>query len=119
MWQEVTLEERLSFGKEGQEIGQRGKKQEEPSVKAKEINALSRDNEEGRILLNLGLELSQLVTTNDNAVQDWIMDSGASFHVTPHCQWFTSYDAKRIGRVNLGNDFVCAIKGVGDVKLKF
>ena len=46
-------------------------------------------------------------------------DSGASFHVTPHCQWFTSYDTKIIGQVCLGNDFACAIKGVNDVKLKF
>ena len=42
------------------------------------------DNEEGEILLNSGLESSQLVTTDDLAVQDWIMDLGASFHVTPH-----------------------------------
>ena len=27
------------------------------------------------------------------------MDSQASFHVTPHCKWFTSYDAKRTGQV--------------------
>ena len=77
------------------------------------------DSEEGAILLNSGLESSQLVTTDDLAVQDWIMDSGASFHVTPHREWFTSYDAKRTGRVRLGNDHACEIKGVGDVKLKF
>ena len=47
------------------------------------------------------------------------MDSGASFHVTPHHEWFTSYDAKITGRVCLGNDHACEIKGVGDVKLKF
>ena len=59
------------------------------------------------------------MTTNDLAVQDWIMDSRASFHVTPHREWLTSYDAKRTGRVCLGNDHACEIKGVGDVKLKF
>ena len=80
---------------------------------------MSGDSEEGDILLNLGMELSQLVIANDIVVQDWIMDSRASFHVTPHRQWFTSYDAKTIGRVHLGNDFACAIKGVGDVKVKF
>ena len=89
-------------------------------MKIEEINALSGDSEEGDILLNSSLELSQFVTTNDIAVQDWIMDSRASLNVTPCFQWFTSYDAKRIGRVHLGNnDFTCAIKGVGDVKLKF
>ena len=52
-------------------------------------------------------------------MQDWVMNSRASFYVTPNCQWFTSYDAERTGRVHLGSDFACAIKGVGDVKLKF
>ena len=77
------------------------------------------DSDEGEILLNSGLQSSQLVTTYDLAVQDWIMDSGASFHVTPHSEWFTSYDAKRIGQFCLGNDHACEIKGVGYVKLKF
>ena len=39
--------------------------------------------------------------------------------MTPHREWFTSYDAKRTGRVRLGNDHACETKGVGDVKLKF
>ena len=77
------------------------------------------ESEEGEILLNSGLESSQLVTTDDLAVHDWIMDSGASFYVASHCEWFTSYDAKRTSRVCLGNDHACEIKGVGDVKLKF
>ena len=46
------------------------KKQEEPNVKIEEINALSGDSEEGDILLNSSLELSQLVTTDDLAMQD-------------------------------------------------
>ena len=98
----------------------KGKKQEDDnkgksSVKIEEINAVSGD-EDGDILLNSGLEQSQLVTTVDQSVQDWVMDSWASFHVTPHREWFTNYDAKRTG---LGNDYACEIMGVGDVKLKF
>ena len=46
------------------------KKQEEPIVKIEEINALSGDIEEGDILLNSGLELSQFLTTDDIVVQD-------------------------------------------------
>ena len=47
------------------------------------------------------------------------MDSGASFHVTPHKEWFTTYDVSHKGRVHLGNDYACKIVGVGDVQLKF
>ena len=37
----------------------------------------------------------------------------------PHCGWFTTYDAKRTGQVQIGNDFADDIKGVGDIKLQF
>ena len=82
---------------------EKGKKQEDDnkeksSVKIEEINAVSED-EDGDILLNSSLEQSQLVTTIDQNVQDWVMDLGESFHVTPHREWFTNYDAKRTSRV--------------------
>ena len=39
--------------------------------------------------------------------------------MTRCCQWFTIYDAKRTCHFCLGNDFPCAIKGVGNIKIKF
>ena len=91
-----------STKKDKQDEG-KGKKQEDDNkgksnVKIEEINVVNKD-EDGDILLNSGLEQSQLVTTIDQNVQDWVMDSGASFHVTPHREWFTNYDVKRIGQV--------------------
>ena len=76
-------------------------------------------SEEGDILFVSKVKPSVLVATSDITVQEWIMDSGAFFHVTPHREWFTRCDAKRTGRVRLGNDFACDIKGIGDIKLKF
>ena len=40
-----------------------------------------------------------LVAFDGNEISDWIIDLGASFHVTPHREWFTSYDASRKGNV--------------------
>jgi len=51
-------------------------------------------------------------------MHEWIINSGASFHVTPHRKWFTTYDASRTGKVRLGNDYACEIVAVGDVQLK-
>ena len=81
----------------------KGKKQEDDNkrksnVKMEEINAINED-EYGDIFLNSRSEKSQLVNTIDQNVQDWVMDSQASFHVTPHREWFTNYDVKRIGQV--------------------
>ena len=80
-----------------QEKGKEKAKEEKPksSVKIEEINAVSED--EGDILLNSGLDAAHMVTTDDIVLHDWILDSGASFHVTPHREWFTNYDAKRTG----------------------
>ena len=68
--------------------------------KKEEVNIIKNDSgsEEGDILFTSIVEPSFLVATNDITVQDWIMDLGASFHVTPHCGWFTTYDAKRTGQ---------------------
>ena len=52
------------------------------------------------------------------AISDWIIDSGASLHVSPHKEWFTSYVATK-DHVRLGNEQMCDILGVGDVQLKF
>ena len=76
------------------------------------------DSEDGKILLILTLDSAQLVATDDLIMHDWILDSGASFHVTPHKEWFSTYDASRKGKVRLKNDYACEIIGVGDVQLK-
>ena len=85
------------------------------------MNTIKNDSgsEDEDILFVSKVNPSVLVATSDITVQDWIMDSGASFHVTPHREWFTRYDAKRTRRVRLGNNFACDIKGIGDIKLKF
>ena len=97
-------------------------------MKIEEINTISEDevgdtivntDDDGEILLNSGLESAQMVITDDIILHDWTLDLGASFHVTPQREWFTTYDAKRIGQVRLGNDYACEIMGVGDVQLKF
>ena len=113
-----------------QEKGKEKAKEDKPksTVQIEEINAVSEDevgdivvnsDDDGEILFNSGLESAQLATTDDIMLHDWILDSGASFHVTPHREWFTTYDAKRSGRVRLGNDYACEIMEVGDVQLKF
>ena len=52
----------------------------------------------------------------DGYSQDWILDLGASFHVTPHRDWFSLYDS---GCVHLGNNYACDIVGTSDIKFSF
>ena len=46
---------------------------------------------------------------------DWIVDSGASFHVSCYLESFSSYIAGELGSVRVGDYKVCKIAGMGDV----
>eukprot|EP00253_Pinus_taeda_P030865 PITA_30865 len=48
----------------------------------------------------------------------WLIDSGASFHFTPHSEWFCEYEKYDGGDVFLGDDRKARIVGHGKVKLK-
>ena len=48
----------------------------------------------------------------------WLIDSGASFHFTPHREWLCEYETYDGGDVFLGDDRKARIIGHGKVKLK-
>jgi hypothetical protein len=41
----------------------------------------------------------------------WLVDSGASFHMTPHRKWFCEYERYDGGNVFLGDDSTTRIIG--------
>ena len=48
----------------------------------------------------------------------WIMDSGATWHMTSHREWFHTYEPCSGGFVYMGNDHALEIAGIGTVKIK-
>jgi hypothetical protein len=48
---------------------------------------------------------------------EWLIDSGASYHMTPHKEWFSKYEKYDGGDVFLGDDSTSKILGCGRVKL--
>eukprot|EP00253_Pinus_taeda_P029912 PITA_29912 len=48
----------------------------------------------------------------------WLIDSGASFHFTPHREWFCEYEKYDGGDVFIGDDRKVRIIGHGKIKLK-
>ncbi|TXG69536.1 hypothetical protein EZV62_004471 [Acer yangbiense] len=48
----------------------------------------------------------------------WVIDSGASFHVTSRRDLFTSYTDDDYGQVRMGNDHVSKIVGMGEICLE-
>ena len=58
-----------------------------------------------------------LASTGTQSENDfWLIDYGASFHMTPHGEWFYEYE-KYNGNVFLGDDSPKKIMGRGRVKL--
>ena len=48
----------------------------------------------------------------------WLIDSGASFHMTPHREWFCEYERYNGGNVFLGDASTTRIIGQGKFKLR-
>lgn len=56
-----------------------------------------------------------------NLVSDesmWIIDSGATLHVTPRKEFFTSYTSGDFGVLKMGNDGVSKVVSIGGVCLQ-
>ena len=61
--------------------------------------------------------IDALLSANDGLTQSWIVDSSASFHVTPSMECFASWHAGKYGKVYLGDNHACNIEGMGSVRL--
>ncbi|CAM8902984.1 unnamed protein product [Rhodiola kirilowii] len=68
---------------------------------------------------NKACELPEVLTVSERSIEDqWILDSGCSFHMCPVKSWFSDYDDTPAENVFMGNDNVCNVVGIGSVKLK-
>ena len=47
----------------------------------------------------------------------WIVDSSASFHVSLHGGFFSTYQSGDFGTVKMGNCVTCKIVSIGDITL--
>jgi hypothetical protein len=48
----------------------------------------------------------------------WVVDTIASFHITPHRDFFSSYTSGIFGWVRMGNEAKSEIVGMGDIQLE-
>lgn len=50
--------------------------------------------------------------------EEWILDTGCTFHMCPTKSWFEDLQEQDLGSVILGNNEVCPVKGIGSIRLK-
>ena len=92
-----------------------GRSDSNRSPKGNQINVA--DTRSGEIL---SLEDSTIGEVHYSA-QDahmWLLDSSATFHVTPNLEWFSYYATEMSGTVPLGNEQECKIVGIGEVPIQ-
>lgn len=66
-----------------------------------------------------GYESAEALTISSNQnPEDWILDSGCTFHMCPMKSWFESIQESDQGLVILGNDKACKVKGIGSIRLR-
>lgn len=74
---------------------------------------------EGSSSIAMEKDDSDLLTAVVSDVADhWVLDSGASFHMTPNKDYFSSFDAKEGSSILMGNDATCKSMGVGSVRIR-
>ncbi|KAG8493216.1 hypothetical protein CXB51_010581 [Gossypium anomalum] len=60
-----------------------------------------------------------VASVNDSKVsEEWILDSGCTFHMSPNRDWFTTYETMSEGVVLMRNNASCKIVGFGTIKVK-
>ncbi|KAG8482633.1 hypothetical protein CXB51_024176 [Gossypium anomalum] len=63
-------------------------------------------------------ELLVASVNNSKVSEEWILNSGCTFHMSPNRDWFTTYEIVTEGVVLMGNNASCKITGVGTIKVK-
>ncbi|KAJ4712638.1 Retrovirus-related Pol polyprotein from transposon TNT 1-94 [Melia azedarach] len=48
----------------------------------------------------------------------WILDSGASYHICPRREWFTTYEQVDGGNISMANSSICKAVGIGSIKIR-
>ena len=65
---------------------------------------------------SLSLLLILLFVNSDNA--EWILNTGATYHVCPNRTWFSSFEKLDGCYTVMNDDHPCNIEGMGTVRIK-
>ena len=81
-------------------------------------DAKKNDNTTTIIDGDLGIVYDESLVNLTCHTSNWVIDSGDSFHVTPHCDYFTSYANSNYGHIRMGNEGASKIVAIEDICLK-
>ena len=66
-----------------------------------------------------GLYVSEALSSTDIHLEDeWVMDTGCSYHMTYKREWFEDLNEDAGGSVRMGNKTVSKVRGIGTIRVK-
>ncbi|KAG8479391.1 hypothetical protein CXB51_029115 [Gossypium anomalum] len=63
-------------------------------------------------------ELSLVASSSSFHLDEWILDSGCTYHMSPNREWFFNLVELNGGVIYMGNDNACKTVGIGSIQLK-
>jgi len=48
----------------------------------------------------------------------WILNSGASYYISPRREWFITYEQVTGGNISMANSDVCKVAGIGSIQIR-
>jgi hypothetical protein len=96
--------------------GKKGHLKKDCRAPKKQRNGQHEKNQEANVIGDVLQDA--LIISVDNIFESWVVDSGASFHATPHRKHFLDYVQGDFGQVHLGDDAPCKIVGMDKVQIK-
>ena len=87
-------------------------------------NDSQQKNKDGETLITVPGDVAYCTTHVETCLHvsredmEWVVDTAASYHVTPNRNYFTTYQAGDFGSVKMGNSSSSKIVGIGDIQAK-
>ncbi|KAE8708956.1 hypothetical protein F3Y22_tig00110332pilonHSYRG00622 [Hibiscus syriacus] len=63
-------------------------------------------------------DISLVASSTTFHSDEWILDSGCTYHMSPNREWFSDLVELNAGVVYMGNDNACKTVGIGSIRLK-
>jgi len=63
-------------------------------------------------------ELLSITVLDARSQDEWVLNSGCSYHICPHRDWFVTYQPIDGGNVLMGNNMPCKTIGTGSIKIR-
>ena len=58
-----------------------------------------------------------LTVSRSENVEEWVLDYGCSFHMSPNREWFQEFEAGELETVYMGNNNACKVQGIRSIVL--